>query len=56
MTGSVGVNFQASNTGSCPSPGITTFCGTGSVYSLVMNQNESISVSAKVTINILQTC
>jgi len=56
MTGSVGVNFQASNTGSCPTPTVTLFCGTGSAYSLIMNQSESISVQAKVTINILQTC
>ena len=56
MTGSVGVNFQASNTGSCPTPTVTLFCGTGSAYSVIMNQSESISVQAKVTINILQTC
>ena len=56
MTGSVGVNFQASNTGSCPSPGITTFCGTGSAYSVVMNQSESISIQAKVVANNLTTC
>ena len=56
MTGSVETAFQASTTGSCPTPGVTSFCGTSSAYSVVMNQNESISVSAKVTINILQTC
>lgn len=56
MTGSVGSNFQASTTGSCPTPGATTFCGTGSAYSVVMNQNEGISVSAKVVLGALQTC
>ena len=56
MTGSVGVNFQASNTGSCPTPTVTLFCGTGSAYSLIMNQSESISVQAKVVANNLATC
>ena len=56
MTGSVGVNFQASNTGSCSGPGVTLFCGTGSVYSVIMNQSESISVQAKVVANVLATC
>jgi hypothetical protein len=56
MTGSVGVNFQASNTGSCPTPTVTLFCGTGSAYSLIMNQSESISVQAKVVANNLTTC
>ena len=56
MTGSVGVNFQASNTGSCPTPTVTLFCGTGSAYSVIMNQSESISVQAKVVANNLTTC
>ena len=56
MTGSTGVNFSAFNTGSCAGTGITTLCGTGSVYSLVMNQSESISVQAKVVANNLTTC
>ena len=56
LSGSQEVAFQASNTGSCPTPGVTQFCGTSSMYSIVMNQNEEVSVQAKVVANVLALC
>jgi hypothetical protein len=55
-TGSVGVNFNASTTSSCAGVGATTYCGTSSMYPVVISQNTDISVTAKVVANILQTC
>jgi hypothetical protein len=42
------ISFGAVNTGSCPGYGVTNYCGTSSMYSITMNQNENISVTAKV--------
>lgn len=56
VTGSQGVAFGAGNTGSCPVFVSTAFCGTSSMYSIAMNQNEIISVGAKVVANVISTC
>ena len=56
LTGSQQAAFGAVNTGSCPGYGVTNYCGTSSMYSIVMNQNDSISVQGKVVANNLATC
>lgn len=48
LSGSYNISYGANNTGSCPGYGVTNYCGTSSMYSIVMNQNEDISVQAKL--------
>ena len=48
LRGITEISFGGVDTGSCPGYGVTNYCGTSSMYSIVMSQNKDISVTAKV--------